>query len=365
MKNKKLLRAIGEIDEKYIEEAAAEKMPHRAPFYRFAALAASVCIVIGCVIALAYRPSTVVPPVPGTEMSDTAPDTAPETAPDLIADDRYPPYCFLINNDARVEYYALSIWEALRYDLLVEGASTVSEETLLPISEADLGEPMGTVTGGSLDGCAVYHAARYPSFDSICIVDTPDGYLYYTASRLSLEDAIGQSSDVVLAAYRLPDSAVEASVLSGDGDVLRSLTAEEIFEVLAILAGRTNIGMAENNRLYANLWQDTYGNDDIYYDEESGTVREKNIPTEGKTYTYTTEDGVTVAVEVNGNTDVYELKSALFHTGQCQIRITTARGFYFTVTYTPSIRTCSVGNGYYPLAESEAARMNALLQIGE
>ncbi|MBQ8748075.1 MAG: hypothetical protein IJZ08_09465 [Clostridia bacterium] len=362
MKDKKLLRAIGDIDDRYIEEADADAKPRRFPLYRFAALAASVCVVIGCVIALLSRPSTVVPSVSGTEPMETSPDTAPETFPDIM-DGRYPPYFFIINGDASVEYYALSIWEALRYELLIEGATTVSDETLLPITEADLGERMGTVTGGSLHGCTVHHAARYPSLDSICIVDTPDGYLYYTASWLTLEDAIGQNSDAVLAAYGLPDFAAEAEVLSGEGEVLLALTEAETREILAILADKTNIGMAENNRLYANLWQDTYGNDDIYYDEESGTVREKNIPTERKTYTYTTEDGVTVAVEVNGNTDVYELKSALFHTGQRQILIATDRGFYFTVTYTPSIRTCSVGDGYYRLSEAESARMNTLLKI--
>lgn len=364
MKDKKLLRAIGDIDDRYIEEADADAKPRRFPLYRFAALAASVCIVIGCVIALSSRPSTVVPPVPGTEPMETSPDTAPETFPD-IADDRYPPYSFIINDDASVEYYALSIWEALRYGLLVEGATTVSGETLLPITEDDLGEKLGEVTGGSLHGCAVYHAARYPSLDSICIVDTPDGYLYYTASFLTLDYAIGQNSNAVLAAYGLPDSVVKAEVLSGEGEVLLTLTEAETREIFAILADKTNIGMAENNRLYAKLWQDTYGNDDIYYDEESGTVREKNIPKEGTAYTYTTEDGVTVAVEVSDDAEFEELKSALWHTGQCQIRIMTARGFYFTVTYTPSIRTCSVGDGYYRLSEAETARMNDLLKIGK
>ena len=141
------------------------------------------------------------------------------------------------------------------------------------------------------------------------------------------------------------------------------MTEAETREILAILADKTNIGMAENNRLYANLWQDTYGNDDIYYDEESGTVREKNIPKEGTAYTYTTADGVTIAVEIRDDAEIEELKSALWHTGQCQIRIMTARGFYFAVTYTPSIRTCSVGDGYYRLSEAESARMNTLLKI--
>ncbi len=359
MKDKKLLRAIGDIDDRYIEEADADAKPRRFLLYRLAAVAASVCIVIGCVFALT-RPTNVVPPVPGIEPMETS----PETAHDLIADERYPPYCFLINDDASVEYYALSIWEALRYELLIEGATTVSDETLLPITEDDLGEKLGEVTGGSLHGCAVYHAARYPSLDSICIVDTPDGYLCYTASWLSLDYVIGQSSDAVLAAYGLPDSAVEAEVLSGEGDVLLTLTEAEIREILAILADKTNIGMAENNRLYAELWRDTYGNDDVYYDEESGTVREKNLPKEGTTYTYTTEDGVTVAVEVGGDTTVGELKRALWHTGQRQIRLTTARGFYFTVTYTPSIGTFSVGDGYYPLTEAETRQMSALLGIG-
>lgn len=88
-----------------------------------------------------------------------------------------------LDGNRDVLYFPISFEECVRYGLVPDNAIGLNEDDIYQITEADLGDLIGVVADcedETFNGCNVYHFAKYPEYDSICIVDTLDGYRFYT-----------------------------------------------------------------------------------------------------------------------------------------------------------------------------------------
>lgn len=251
--------------------------------------------------------------------------------------------CYL-NNDAHRIYYRITAEKCEEYG--------ITDET---VTKADLGTSMGTVTGcydpGLID-CKVYHFNKFPDDDSICIIETQDGYALYTGIIDRIVTEVGESSDEAFAAYGLPDSLVSIQVRSTDHahfsenekflfEVTDEMVIEELFQ---IFSGKINTGRDANEYNFAMAWQNAYGNRDVYYD-----------------------DGV--CFYENGS---YDKAQKLWTQGARVIRFAAKDGFVCRMEYYPLIRTFiwtdgfhNPTEGYYELSPAEADRLNELLQVEE
>lgn len=202
------------------------------------------------------------------------------------------------------------------------------------ITEADLGEQMGTVmdcSDASLNGCTVYHYAKYPTYDTICIVDTPDGYRFFNCEWLAIPEEVLQSSDAALSAYGLPDSAEVIEVYSVSSDLLLSIENDDaIRDIFEILSGKADIGMNEHNRLMEQAWKDacSVGGMD-YSDAELWEIEES--------------------------------RQAVWAEGRRVIQFATENGFCQHIGFIPVVGSFSLGNGHYVLTEDEVVRLTELL----
>ena len=344
MKTEKLLDAMGGIDDALVADAVQPKK--RQSRLKWAAAAACFCLIaIGVWSAGRFE------------------SPAEDVSTDSVA------YGFRLEGIENIVYYPISFEERGRYGLLPEGAVGLSPENTYRITEADLGEPMGTVAVSgdeALIGCSVYHFASFPDYDSICILDGPSGYAFYTAGWIDVPAEIGQSSDVTLAAYGLPGSCEQIELLAPDWQYLCTIgEAETRDAVLALLAGKPNIGREANERRFAQTWQDAYGNDDVFYDESQGHCVYREAPSTGEPTTYTDSEGNTVTESPRSDTSVYDTAHALWTQGERLIQITTNRGFQFYIDYFPAVGICAWGDRYYEMTPEDVAAMNELLQIGE
>ena len=80
-------------------------------------------------------------------------------------------------------YYRITFGEMQEYGLAQKDAVGFTKEHRYEITMDDLGEPMGTVTDcldRSMVKCRVYYLAKFPDDRSICIVDTLNGYEFYS-----------------------------------------------------------------------------------------------------------------------------------------------------------------------------------------
>ena len=166
MKKEDFCDVMGEIREDFILEAR-EKVKVRH-WRRWGVLAACLCLV-AVLASVRWQPST--------------------TNTEAVA------YGFAMDAVPGATYFPLTWEEKQKYKL--PKAPT----------EDDLGEPMGAVTScedETLIGSSVYHAAAYPTLDSLCIVASPRGYAYYLCEALSVSAEEGESMNVLLEAYGLP-----------------------------------------------------------------------------------------------------------------------------------------------------------------
>ena len=84
-----------------------------------------------------------------------------------------------------VAYAPISFQARKDYGLIDEAATGLTPENTYPITEADLGEVIGTVDdcpgNPDLIGCTIYHFAKYPDDMNICIVEVHGEYEFYVA----------------------------------------------------------------------------------------------------------------------------------------------------------------------------------------
>ncbi len=238
-------------------------------------------------------------------------------------------YGFALTEEKTVYYYPLDREARLDYGLEDMDADQLTKK--------DLGEPMGTVYScgdKSLIGCKVYHYAKYPDLDSICIVKLRWGHAIYTADYLNLDTFVGQSSDALLDAYGLPESLQKMEVFSEANEYLFIIedaeTCDRIFE---LLAGRKNIGYGEYRR-----WM----------------IREGHHADGGEETAQTEQLSDDESLQL-----AYESSSR----GMRILDIVTKRGFRCRIDYHPAIAMFFWGDGYFRLPAEDAAELNGLLQI--
>jgi hypothetical protein len=231
------------------------------------------------------------------------------------------------------------------------------------------GEQIGIITESSdprLIGCKVYHFTEAPDSDLSCIVDTPYGYIFgkFTFFKCCLINEIGSSSDIFLSAYGLPDSLNIIGVRSNDKQHLFVMEDERSIEAFfEILSGKNNIGSAEYNRRLVQIWNQTYGNDDIVFDPETGSW---GVRTKASTEITNAPDSSGNMI-VQGNPapgiEIYEKALALWKKDMRTITIITDNDLQLTIEYFPITRIFKGANGYYELSIEEAGILNDLLQI--
>ena len=344
----KLYHSISKIDSRFIEEAQTEAAKKRSPWIEWLKLgAAAACLCLAVIgVFNARRFAVVGTPADTAGKEHDSAQTAVDLPVDATAEDGpmqghdSVAYGFHLNGDGAAAYYPISFDERVRYGLVPGGAAGLNESNLYQITEEDLGEPMGTVTycgDEAVIGSPVYHFAKYPDYDSICIADTPYGYDFYVCNWLDVPVEIGGTPDTIFKTYALPGSMAKMEILAPDFQPLSEVEGEAAEAILEILSGKVNHGHEANERRFAQAWYDAYGNDGIHYSEEYGHC---------------------VAREI----DLWDKAHALWNEGERIIRITTNRGFWLTVDYFPAVGVFACGDGYYGLSAGEVDALSALLQ---
>lgn len=328
MKGNDLLDKMELVDPAFVEEAAAAPKKNKKKRVRWCAAAACICLVVGAFAAGHFN-------LPGSKAEENI-DTPASDNIAVNSEAR----SILLEGNANLHYFPISFEDRLRYNLVPEGTIGLSPETTYKITEADLGEKMGTVTVNSddpLSGAEVYHFAKFPNYDTICIVDTPQGYAFYTAGYISLPDHIGYTSDEALASYGLPSSAESVRILSYNSQPLRTVeNPDDIDAIFEILSGKVNSGLIANERRFADAWYEATGNSDFFFNEEDGYCQATDI-------------------------SVYDKVTEFITDGERLIEITTDKGFQITIDFFPCIRSFTFGNGYYELSPEESADLSLLL----
>ena len=234
-------------------------------------------------------------------------------------------------------------------------------------AEADLGAIMGAVTScedETLIGSSVYHAAAYPTLDSLCIVASPGGYAYYLCEALSVSAEEGESMNVLLEAYGLPDSLAAAEVLEKDFTPLHTLEdPQKIDTMFAILSTVVNQGKEAGERRFADAWYAAYGNDDVRYSEAEGhcVFAASEAPSEPVTE-MDGEGNIVVSNSRPPSESVYDKAQALWTAGERIVRLTTAQGFSLELDFFPSIQAIFCHDGCFVLTDAQSETLAALLE---
>ena len=141
-------------------------------------------------------------------------------------------------------YFGIGFDERKEFGLIGEDEIGLTEENRYKITEADIGEFMGTVIEGEGDivGSKVYHFAKYPDSDKICIIETPEGFEFYTGSIFKQLEA-GESSDLIFETFGFPENLEKAEVQYAFDYTAFEITDEgEIEQIFEIFSGKENIG---------------------------------------------------------------------------------------------------------------------------
>ena len=326
MKKEDLCDVIGEIRANFVLEAR-EKVKVRH-WRSWGALAACLCLVAALAF-VRWQPST--------------------TNTEAVA------YGFAMDAVPGATYFPLTWEEKQKYKLPESPA------------EADLGAIMGAVTScedETLIGSSVYHAAAYPTLDSLCIVASPGGYAYYLCEALSVSAEEGESMKVFLEAYGLPDSLAAAEVLEKDFTPLHTLEdPQKIDTMFAILSTVVNQGKEAGERRFADAWYAAYGNDEVRYSEAEGhcVFAASEAPSEPVTE-MDGEGNIVVSNSRPPSESVYDKAQALWTAGERIVRLTTAQGFSLELDFFPSIQAIFCHDGCFILTDTQSEALAALLE---
>jgi len=227
-------------------------------------------------------------------------------------------YGFIFEGDERVAYYPIPFHERRLHGITGEYDVGLVEDDTYKITEADLGDFMGVVgetKDARIAGKNVYHYAKMPEKDSICIVDKGEGYYaFYEGSALRIKSEIGESIDDILEEYGLPESLVRLEVLRFNGSHIRDIEKSEKREaIFEILAGKVNIGSEEREQIYAKAEEKT---------ENFGDINLENT-----------------------RKMVFELEN----------------GFTLSIRFEPCLNILQCGNGAYELSDEDCARLQEIL----
>lgn len=326
MKKEDFCDVIGEIRADFVLEAREKVKVHH--WRSWGALAACLCLV-AALASVRWQPSA--------------------TNTEAVA------YGFAMEEVPGATYFPLTWEEKQKYKLPEAPA------------EDDLGEPMGAVTScedETLIGSSVYHAAAYPTLDSLCIVASPRGYAYYLCEALSVSAMEGESMNVLLEVYGLPDTLAAAEVLEKDFTPLHTLEdPQKIDTMFAILSTVVNQGKEAGERRFADAWYAAYGNDDVRYSEAEGhcVFTASEAPSEPVTE-MDGEGNITVSNSSPPSESVYDKAQALWTAGERIVRLTTAQGFSLELDFFPSIQAIFCHDGCFVLTDAQSEALAALLE---
>ena len=141
-------------------------------------------------------------------------------------------------------YFGISFDERKEFGLIGEDEIGLTEENSYKITEEDIGEFMGTVIEGEgkIVGSKVFHFAKYPDSDKICIIETPEGFEFYTGSIFKQLEA-GESSDLIFETFGFPENLEKAEVQYAFDYTAFEITDEaETEQIFEIFSGKENIG---------------------------------------------------------------------------------------------------------------------------
>ena len=317
---------IGEIRADFVLEAR-EKVKVRH-WRSWGALAACLCLV-AALASVRWQPST--------------------TNTEAVA------YGFAMDAVPGATYFPLTWEEKQKYKLPESPAET------------DLGAIMGAVTScedETLIGSSVYHAAAYPTLDSLCIVASPRGYAYYLCEALSVSAMEGETLNALLEVYGLPDTLAAAEVLEKDFTPLHTLEdPQKIDTMFAILSTVVNQGKEAGERRFADAWYAAYGNDEVRYNEAEGhcVFAASETPSEPVTE-MDGEGNIVVSNSRPPSESVYDKAQALWTAGERILRLTTVQGFSLELDFFPSIQAIFCHDGCFILTDTQSETLAALLE---
>ena len=326
MKKEDFCDVIGEIRADFVLEAR-EKVKVRH-WRRWGVLAACLCLV-AVLASVRWQPST--------------------TNTEAVA------YGFAMDAVPGATYFPLTWEEKQKYKLPESPA------------EDDLGAIMGAVTScedETLIGSSVYHAAAYPTLDSLCIVASPRGYAYYLCEALSVSAMEGETLNALLEVYGLPDTLAAAEVLEKDFTPLHTLEdPQKIDTMFAILSTVVNQGKEAGERRFADAWYAAYGNDEVRYSEAEGhcVFAASEAPSEPVTE-MDGEGNIVVSNSRPPSESVYDKAQALWTAGERILRLTTVQGFSLELDFFPSILAIFCCDGCFMLTGTQSETLAAILE---
>ena len=141
-------------------------------------------------------------------------------------------------------YFGISFDERKEFGLIGEDEIGLTEENSYKITEEDIGEFMGTVIEGEgkIVGSKVFHFAKYPDSDKICIIETPEGFEFYTGLIFKQLET-GESSDLIFETFGFPENLEKAEVQYAFDYTAFEITDEaETEQIFEIFSGKENIG---------------------------------------------------------------------------------------------------------------------------
>lgn len=163
MNAKKFSDAMSELDTKYVDEALNYKKKAKNPrWITWGAMAACICLIAAGIFTL--------PHFIGNNPPTTPPVVEPETA-----------YGFTMEG-SDVIYFPISFSQRRAFGIVDENATGLTEENTYKITADNLGDVMGIVGDSqeeSIVGKTVYHFTKFPTDDSICIVEVKGTYEFY------------------------------------------------------------------------------------------------------------------------------------------------------------------------------------------
>lgn len=260
-----------------------------------------------------------------------------------------------LDNNVDLEYHSTNAEDRIRYGLPAD----ISDIT---ISKTDIGEYIGTVSGiknagaENIVGKKAYHYTKYPVNNSIIIVDLEDSYAFFCTYGYVIEVPLGDSLKDAFTKYGLPEKGVKIEIYNYNGELVRTITERNDIELIVqTLVNCNNIGYTEQNRRLVQAWNEAYGNDYVYLNEESGSIEYKDVSIEPTTQESNTKS-ISVGIETKAEDErlpVEDLADELWHKDSFELIIEVSEGYRITLNYCPVARTISAYNGTFDLTEEK------------
>lgn len=352
MKKGKVFCSMEHIDSDLIDEAETYKgAKKKHTWIKWGAVAACLCLMVAASVTVLPRLTKTVP--------------SEDTTDSIVAVEEVA-VGFTLSGKSSLVYFPISFDERVRFQLVPEGSIGLTPENTYQITEADLGEAMGTVEncGNSLlIGKTVYHFSAYPESNAICILDNDGKYDFYCADSYAISMAKENSSDALMALFDFPENCCKIEVQSADLNTLFSITDEEkINNLCTLLSGCENIGHEAAEKRFAQLWQDTYGNDNVYYSEADGCCLYRGyVEPEEKTYTDANGTSYTEYIYPEGYVDPSDAAHELWNVGERCLILETKDGLQLFIDYYPSIGVFFSQDGQFTVTTEKAESLNSLL----